>query len=436
MTYKDKTVCVVDNGLFVSIAQMLARSFGRVLYYTPWQSAFPTSNTLIIGDGLPGITRIKYPWNHLDEVDLWVFPDVYFSDMQTELVRQGKRVWGARRGDSLELYRSEAKDLFRKLGLSVNGYEVVRGLDALREHLKEHENVWVKVSMVRGDMETWKSVNYGLSEPRLDELEHRLGAKKNIEEFLVEDDISPAVEIGYDGFTVDGQFSQETSFFGVETKDVAYIGAVKPYAELPDAVLDVNAALAPWFKKQQYRGFFSSELRITEDGEAFLIDPCARAGSPPSEVYQDVYSNWPDIMWRGSEGVLVEPEATCKFGVEAMIHSAWADKNWQAIEFPPEVEPFVKLRNLTKIDGKFYVVPTSCGLPEIGAVIGLGDTLQEAVDHLVHNAEQVKGYYVDIKLSGIDEALEEVKNGQENYGIQFDDSVQDVSAPVPEPVSG
>lgn len=419
MNLSEKTVCCVDNGLFVSIAQMLARSFGRVLYYSPWVNAFPKSNAMIIGDGLEDIERIKYPWDHLDEVDLWVFPDVYFSDMQMELVRQGRRVWGARKGDALELHRSESKELLRELGLEVGNYAVLDGMEELRLYLMDHENVWVKVSLVRGDLETFHSINYELSKPKLDEVAHRLGAKATFAEFIVEDAIEDAVEVGYDGFTVDGQYP-ETSFFGFEIKDLGYVGMVKPYSRLPKPVLEVNAALASWFKRQQYRGFFSSELRITKDRTPYLIDPCARAGSPPSEVYQEMFSNWAEILWQGAEGILVNPVPVAKYGVEAMIHSAWADKNWQALSIEDDARQWVKLRNHTRIDGKDYCVPQEVGLPEIGAVIGIGDTIMEAIEHLRDNASQVKGYFVEIKLDSIPDALAQIEKGAD-YGVPFTD---------------
>lgn len=422
MNLKDKTVCVIDNGLFVDFACRLAKDFKEVLYWTPWVSAFPKSNNRLIGYGLEELKRIQYPWNHVDSVDLWVFPDVYFGDMQQELIRQGKRVWGARMADRIELHREWARTLFAKLGLPVANYQEVVGIDALRDYLKDHPNVWVKVSTVRGDMETWRSESYDLSEPKLDELEHKLGAKKKLAEFMVEDSIDDAIEVGYDGFTVDGQFA-DTSFFGFEIKDLGFVGKVVAYNDLPEPIKDVNGKLSPWLKRQKYRGFISTELRVTRDGTPYLIDPCARAGSPPSEIYQDLYSNWCQIIWEGADGNMVEPEAIAKFGVEAMIHSSWADKNWQAVSFPEEIRPFVKLRNATKIDGVYYVVPTDCGLPEIGAVIGFGDTVEEAIEDVTDHANQVKGYYIDIKLDSIPKALHEIETAQDEFRIPFTESI-------------
>lgn len=418
--FSDKTVCVVDNGLFVSIAEKLSESFGRVLYWMPWVNGFPKSNQLIVGEGIEGIERIRYLWDHVDEVDLFVFPDVYFGDIQEELARRGKRVFGARSGDLLELDRAATKALLRQLGLPVAPWKRIVGLDNLRAYLQKHRDVWVKVSTTRGDMETWHSVNYDLSEPRIDELEHRLGAVKLVIEFVVEDGIPNATEIGYDGFTVDGRFPTGDVLFGIEAKDVGYVGAVKPYDELPTAVQFVNEKLAPFLAARRYRGFFSTEIRVTDEEVPYLIDPCCRAGSPPSELYQELFSNWPEVMWAAADGEIVYLEPIARFGVMAMLHSSWADKNWQSIKFPDKVRKWVKLRNHTIIQGTNYVVPQSVDLPEIGAVLGIGDTLKEAIIHCQANAEQVQGYYIDCRTSSFSQILGEIEEAR-SRGIELTD---------------
>jgi predicted RNase H-like HicB family nuclease len=141
-------------------------------------------------------------------------------------------------------------------------------------------------------------------------------------------------------------------------------------------------------------------------------------GSPPGELVQMMYTNLADILWYGAEGRLIDPEPAGKYGVELLIHSSWADKNWQAVEFPSSVRDNVKFRNLTIIDGKYYVVPQAVGLPEIGAVVGVGDTLEEACDVVKKAAKKIEGYYVDVFPEALDEAQEEIKK-LKNYGIKL-----------------
>ena len=417
MDFKNKAVLIIDNGLFCELAPTLAKSFGKVYYYTPWECAFPRSNTRLVGTGIPGVTRCNDYWEILDDIDLFVFPDIYNGSLQLHLESLGKRVWGSRRGDELELYREDSKEYLNSIGVNIGKYEVIKGIPNLREYLKEHKNQYVKVSTTRGDMETFKSKNYNLVEPKIDELEYNLGAKKTIMEFIVEDAIVDAVEVGYDGFCVDGQWP-EHSMCGIEVKDQCYIGIFKEYAKMPKQILEVNAKISGALKEYGYKNFFCCEMRITKDGTPWVIDPMTRFGSPPGELAQNMYTNLAEILWFGAEGQLVDPIAENKYGAELLIHSSWADKNWQPIEFPKEIKNNIKLRNMTIIDGRYYVVPQAVGLPEIGAVVATGSTIEEACDKVKECAEQIEGYYIETYPDSLDKSCEQIEK-LKNFGIEL-----------------
>jgi hypothetical protein len=204
--YSKRTVLCIDNGLFIEFAALLAKSFKRVFYYSPWKSAYPKSVEVLTGTGVPGVTRVNDFWPILDKCDLIFFPDIYYGGLQEHLVSLGKRVWGGRRGQDLETKRVESKEQLDAAGVDIGPYEVIIGIDKLRDYLKAHDNRYVKVSTTRGDFETFHSPKYSLVEPRLDEIEHSLGPWKRHIEFVVEEAIDDAVEIGYDGFTIDGMF--------------------------------------------------------------------------------------------------------------------------------------------------------------------------------------------------------------------------------------
>jgi hypothetical protein len=393
-SHKDRTVMVYDHGIFVELAVTLAKEFGRVLYYAPWENAYPKSNAPRIGYGLPGVERVSEPWSHYDDIDLWVFPDVYEGALQEHLVKQGKRVWGCRLGEELEIDRAASKEMCKDAGIDIGKWKRIIGMDALRKHLQANDDQWVKVSGTRGDMETFHAPTYDQVDQRLHELEHNLGAKNNIMEFIVEAGINPAIETGYDGYCIDGKYPRG-AMTGVEIKDQCYILRTIPYRDLPGAVRSVNDKLAPMLKQYGYRGFISTEIRCTPDGKAYLIDPCARCGSPPSELYQLMIGNLGDVMYEGAGGIMVEPEFKAKWGAQILIDSEWADANWQHVTFPKSVREHVKLRNMTVIDGEYYVIPQWTGCPQIGAVVAMGDTAKEAMDECKRIAELVEGYSLD-----------------------------------------
>lgn len=412
MDYSNKTCCVIDNGLFAEFATELAKHFGKVYLFCPWVSAYPKSNQIIVGTGLERVEKIDDFWPILDKVDLFVFPDIYFGGLQEHLVSLGKRVWGSRMGEELELFRDFSKSALEEVGCDIGSYALIEGMDNLRDYLKDHENVFVKISRTRGDFETFKSVNYMLSEPRLDEIEHKLGAKKNIQQFIVEDMIDDAVEVGYDGYTVDGQFPT-LAMSGIEIKDKGYVGHISNYKQLAKPVRNVNQIISPLLYEYKYRNFWSAEARITRDGKAWVIDPCCRAGSPPSELGMKMYTNLADIFWFGAEGVCIDPKPAAEWGAEVMLISAWANHNWQAIEFPPEIRDNVVLHFPVVIDGKYYLTPQGFDLPCIGAVVAIGNTMQEATKKCKELAEQVKGFYVEAPVDCFDLAQEELKKLKE-----------------------
>lgn len=407
---QDVVALVIDNGLFCELAIKLAQTYKKVYYYVPWEGAFPKLNLARIGGGIEDIELVDSIYGpHFDEVDFFVFPDIYFGWEQRMLVeRMNKVVWGSRLGEALELNRRGMKEILKALQLPVGPYWHIVGMQELRDFLREHENVFVKTDCYRGTFETFHSPNYTFVEPKLDEVEAQLGWFKEEIEFTVEAALDNRVEFGTDAWTIDGNYPGKL-ISGIEVKDCGFASVFKDYDEIPEPLRRFNDRMVPVFKEYGYRGFFSSEIRIGRDLKPYMIDFCARAPSPPNELYQEQYANLAECMWYGANGIVIDPEPVAKYGAEIMLHSSWADKNWQALTFPDELRPFVKLRNIYRSDTRGYaVIPQATGLPEIGAVVGLGNTLEQAFDHALANAEEIGGYYLEGKTGAIEEVKEQI----------------------------
>lgn len=403
-----KSATVVDNGAFLETAVMLARSFGKVNYVTPWVNAFPRSNDMMIGKGIPGINRIGSVFEVIDETDLFVFPDVGDGPLQIHLESLGKRVWGSRMGEELEFNREKTKKYLTKIGLDVGEYESIKGTDDLREFLKDNKNQWVKVDKFRGDFETFHSPTYRQVETRIDEIEQILGVRKHSTRFTVEENISDAVEIAFDGYTVDGQFPKH-SVCGIEIKDAGYVGKYIPYDKVPEPLRNINDKLAPALKGYRYRNWFACEARITEDHKAWIIDPCCRSSSPPGDMLLNMYTNLAEVFWEGADGKLVEPEVAGKWCAEILVHFGGDGKAWRSVEFPEEIRDHIKLRSAARIDGRYYMIPMITGPQMVGAACGIGDTMGAAIEQAKEYAEQVKGYLFACEPHSLDQAAEELK---------------------------
>lgn len=426
MNFRDKRVLVYDMGMFLSWGFRLAREFGEVYYHNPsWKQMSPSSNQLLIGHGFDEITMVKNFWDIVPQIDLFVFPYIYDGDLQNELVRQGKRVWGGRKGEELEIYRPEAKQEMQRLGMPVGDYDVVTGLEALREYLQKHKNVHVKISLTRADTETFHAPSYEEILPKLDEIKHFVGAASEAMQFIVEKPIEPALEIGYDGYFCGGFPSRAIN--GVEVKDNSYLGTLLPYEDLDEHIRDVNAWLEPALKAYQYRGLLSTEVRVGPDEKPYLIDVTCRSGSPPGESMQEMIANWAEIMWNGAEGVMVDPEPDededgdeVKYSAQAVIYSDHADEAWQAITIPDEVRRWVKLFFHTKLGGVDYVIPQPAKFSEIGWVVGTGPSVKDAIKACEEHAEQISGYKLEVRTKSLQDAIEEIEKG-EALGVHFSD---------------
>ena len=409
MPYKDRTAMVIAHPLFIELAVRLARDFGRVLYWNPGADAtFPMAQQGMVGTGMEGIEVVESWAPHVGEVDLFVFPDLYQGALQVHLEGLGKRVWGARTGEDLEIYRGVCKKLMEQEGLPVQPWKTIHGMKALRSHLQATPDQHVKIDRYRGNFETFFSQDYALVLPKLDEIAHNLGPLQEIAEFLVEDDLPDRVEVGLDTFCIDGDYPAHT-LTGIEVKDLGYVGQFLKWSDIPEPLTRFTTVMAKHFQKAGYRGFLSNEIRIGQDHDPYMIDLCARAGSPPNELYQEFYLNLSEIIWEGAGGVVVDPKPIAKFGVQVIGKSGWAEANPQPIEIDPKWRRNVKLYNPVCIDGNFCVLPQEDNMAECLSVVGWGDTIEAALKMVEDAGEGVRAYGLKIPMGSADEAVQQMQ---------------------------
>lgn len=405
---KQKTVMVIDYGNFFPVAERLARDFGRVLYYTPWEMAFPKYHNYVVGQNVPGVDRIYSIWEYYELTDLFFFCDLYMGSFQEWIRSQGKLVFGAGRGEEMEIYRDRMKSLQRSLGLPTNEYEVLRGIDGLREYLEDNDNKFIKTNLMRGHFESFHHETYELTKPLLDEWEHTLGIYKNEEIFIVEEPIEAVAEIGYDGFAIDGKFPDK-AMFGIEVKDCAYCGVILDYDKLPKQLLEINKKLAPTFREYGYRGSYTNEVRLGIDRLGYLIDQTCRQPEPPTCLQLEIFENYPQMVWEIANGEVPVIKNKFRYGAQIIIKSDWARTEPQAVYFPAQYKNFVKLKNFAIRDGVCYYIPQGVEMEEIGAVIGLGNTLDEAIEQAKTIAREVKGYCLECNVDGLGKVQEEIE---------------------------
>jgi hypothetical protein len=405
---KTKTACVVCSPLFISLAERFARDFGKVYLHVPYSGSFPSMNQGLVGTGIPGVTKVDSIFGpHFREVDLWIFPDIGHAALQIYLEGIGKRVWGPRNGEELEQYREVCKKLMEQEGLPVAPWKIVTGMTALRAHLKSHKDQHVKINKWRGLTETWFAQNVEAVSAKLDDLQNDLGAFKETCEFIVEDDLPDKVEVGTDVYCIDGNYPTST-LIGIEVKDLGYCAEFVRWDSIPEPLRRWNDVMAPHLARYGYRGFLSCEIRVGEDHVPYQIDACCRAGSPPSELYQEFYLNISEIIWEGSGGVLVDPEPAAKFGAQVVLKSSWANGHTQPVKFPEKFARNIKLFDYVIVGGEKFVLPLDKDVTEIGAVVGWGDTMDEAFAMVKEAGESIEGYGIKFSMGPVEKAVEDM----------------------------
>lgn len=401
MDLKSKSVAIVDNGLFAELGRTLSKSFGHVFYTSPWVADFPSSSKTEIGEGFPEYERVRDIWAIVDEVDLFVFPDLHNGPLQEYLESRGKRVWGARMGDELETARAEAKAYFKELGIPQAPYEVIQGMNALRRYLKGRDDkVWVKISLTRNDTETFPVEGYDGSKNRLDKLEAELGPAAERMEFIVEDDLPDTLDIAIDTYSVDGKFPRQACL-GTEKKDEGYICAVKTWSDMPKQLSEIYETLTPTLEKYSYRNVLSLESRMGNT-TTYLCDPCCRGGSPPFELQLNLIENLAEIMWEGADGKLVEPKFAGKYGAQFIIESKWSINNPLLVEFPSEHRDRLKFRYATMYGDELWIMPQKSDTPGFASIVTTGDSLDACFAEAEEVSKQIKGIGIECCVGSMD----------------------------------
>ena len=412
----DVTFCVVDTGLFLPLAFCLSQQAKRVIYWNTDKRSFPSVKQGTIGDGFENIEQYwgLYPPK---DADCYVFPDIGNADLQEDLIERGRKVWGSGGGDILELDREHFMEVIKEVGLDVPKFEVVVGWTALSKHLIDQEDKYIKISRFRGDMETTHWRSWAQDEQWLYWLAIQFGSVKERIRFLVFDAIDTDLEIGADTYCVDGNWPA-LMLNGFEAKDTTYFSAVTKRSDMPEQINDVLEAFGPELRHHSYRNQWSMEVRVKGD-EAYFIDATCRGGMPSSGSQQLIWSNFPDIIWHGANGQLLEPEPAAKFSIECMICSKTGKDLWDEVEIDPSIERNVRFSSCALVDGKYCFPPDEFHEGELGWLVALGDTPSETLKNAKDIADKLPDG-LDAKLENLTALIQEIESAQE-LGIPFTD---------------
>ena len=408
---------VYDRGQFIHIAQRLARDI-PIMYYLAEEEPYPSKQTDEIGTGYENIKVIDNFWKALNKLDkkedIVVFPDVYNGGLPEELKSQGYNVFSSLKSENIEVNRKVLKNVLKVAGLPVVPTEYVKGMTEAQNALKGKEDKWLKTPYYRGDFETYHYMNEFLSSRWFDVKRHKMGAASETVEIMIEDSVDSACEVGIDTPMLNGELPKYP-IVGYEAKDKGYIGKV--FDKLPRALEMVHDKMKGAFKTGQYQGWYSNEVRITDKGVPFYMDATCRFGSPPSEVYCELYSNFTEAVIDLAKGKMPTLKPSTLYGVQLVLTSDFGISEWLPVQYPKEIERWVKLKNSKKTKEGYYCIPN--GNDEfIGSVVAIGNDIKETMKKCVERANMVKAEKIEFYESAFKDVIQSIEAGK-RFGINF-----------------
>lgn len=423
----DAAFTLVDNGLFTELAIRIARESTKpVNIHTPWADEFPLLEDRAVGSGLKSEGVIWTEDPYVDDVfeatDVYVYPDIFYAGERRLVERAGKPVFGSGSGDALETRRIWFRHLQEELGLPVPDYRVIQGWTELDAHLKaNNERCFLKTtSKIRGTMETHEFFDYEQDQYWLWNLRCKLGGAAEDVLFMVEMPVESPFETGLDTICIDGQVPK-TPMQGIEVKGKLMLSSAQTHSPTPKPLDDALTLLGPELKRRRYRNFVSAEFR-----KDMLTDWCARAPNPGLGCEMEMISNVAEMIYHGAHGELVEPVFEAEYGIQVAVFHDHEKDLWKQFRIDPEIRRWVKLMEFCKNGDLYQIIPRPPHGEKIGWLVGIGNTIQEAADHVQDVADQFKRYPFEIKLDALPEAIKEAA-AMEAKGMEFSDE------PLPKP---
>lgn len=422
------TACVVDYGTFTALAEKFAETMKVVYYHSPVEKEYQDIKDAMTGEGLPKLKKLFdfFDPEIFNTIDLFIFPDIGYGGLQRYLRSIGKMVWGSNGADELELYRDLFINILKEVGLPTVKSKTIVGLTALGKYLKQVDKKWIKINCYRENMETWYHLNFEHSIRKLECLAVVFGGAKEQVTFVVQDEIESDTECGYDGWCIDGQFPSK-SFQGYEKKNELYLGALLDNNDIPKEITYINEKMSSVLKEYKYRNWWATEIRVSED-IPYFIDPTARHPGQTGEHQWETCTNLAEVVWLGANGIMIEPEFSHDFAVEATLHyeaslgSSAISQEWKILEIPKEVLKWFKPYHYCMIDGIYHFLPNK--KDEVGVVLGVGNSIKESIDHLKKNLELLKSLPVYANIGGFVSLLESIIEAQK-HSIKFADKIPD-----------
>ncbi|MGA2109622.1 MAG: hypothetical protein ABSH25_18515 [Syntrophorhabdales bacterium] len=161
---------------------------------------------------------------------------------------------------------------------------------------------------------------------------------------------------------------------------------------------------------------YCADNPFNKDRVPYLLDPTIRLAAPGVAAIQcELIENYSEVVYGLATAQLVTPAMRHKYVAAVSMESSEAAKTFVNITFPKEMRRWVKLRMAIRHGSDYYSVPP---FDSLGAVIGFGDSIKEAIDLVKERVKQVEALSLNTDLGGLDDLYSDIQTGKA-YGINF-----------------
>ena len=404
-----KKYLVLDDGTLPELALGLTKDGNEVKYYTNYPSTAPEFHEYAAGMGFEGMEKIKYFFDHVESADCIANFDVGLNDQIAFLRKMypNKSIFGSGNGCKLEDSRWGFKKILKSVGLQVGKAERVMGITALVNCLKDKKDVFVKIDVFRGLVESFYAKDFKSVELLITQIAQKLGPFKDTFQFIVEESIPAKSEIGYDGF-FNGEDYVYPCLTGIEMSKNGYIAKVTD--EMVSPIKASMDALKPVLQQVDWRGCISTEERIVSQKEHYIIDICARSPSPLGVLYPQFILNWPEVVYKIGLKQEVRLDIAHKYVGTFALTSHHAENEWLELNIDEKDRGNVKLLMAAKNNGRYYAVP---GEKKVIVLIAGGGTVDQVITTLKKYAKKVSAYGLHSdEIESIDKIHQEIANAK------------------------
>ena len=179
---------------------------------------------------------------------------------------------------------------------------------------------------------------------------------------------------------------------------------------------DVNVCITPHLTSAST--FVSTEVRVAPSGNGYPVDLTIRAPHPPMAAMLEALKHLDTFITNAAWGLnnVVELSPRCAYAAVLVGTSGWANDHRMELVFEDKLRPYVKLFKAYKVGYSYYVLPSSSFAC---CVVGIGNTVDQAVKGCKMTAEGVKGRELSFDFSSLDTIVSETIPQGKKCGINF-----------------